>query len=188
MFGVEGEWLWTGIKGGQTASVAAAGFSQTTTLDSRMDWLAIASARAGFVVGDSCCSMARAVWRSRRSDIHTARSRTSAQTAATFAANAKAVHTGFVVGAAPSMRWAETGRPGSNTTTSGMAGQGITVTGTATFNAPPQVGTINYANLFDKMQQDLQLIKFGANYHFNRRRWWRNTDRNACGIPPNGRP
>jgi outer membrane immunogenic protein len=52
VFGVEGEWMWTGIKGTQTFTQTSTVTSLTTSLESKIDWLAIASARAGFVVGE----------------------------------------------------------------------------------------------------------------------------------------
>jgi outer membrane immunogenic protein len=64
VFGVEGEWMWTGIKGGQTFTDAFGGASQTITLETSIDWLAIA--RAGFVVGDKLLLYGKAAWRSRK--------------------------------------------------------------------------------------------------------------------------
>jgi outer membrane immunogenic protein len=50
-FGVEDEWMWTGIKGGQTVSQnLGAGTTVVSSLNTTIDWLAIASARAGFVL------------------------------------------------------------------------------------------------------------------------------------------
>ena len=48
-----------------------------------------------------------------------------------------------------------------------MAAQAFTAAGSQTVNAPPQVGSIVAFDNFSKMPQDLQLIKFGVNYHFN---------------------
>lgn len=167
VFGVEGEWLWTGIKGGQTASVAAAGFSQTTTLDTRIDWLAMASARAGFVVGDKLLLYGKGGLAIAREQHSYSTIQNVGADSATFAANAKAVHTGFVVGAGAEYALGGNWSARIEYDYIRMAGQGFTTTGTATLNAPPQVGTIDFAQSFDKMQQDLQLIKFGVNYHFN---------------------
>src|SRR5262245_18942825 len=54
VFGVEGEWRWTGLRGGRALTAPDPSFGGTTvsTLNSSIDWLAIASAIAGFVVGD----------------------------------------------------------------------------------------------------------------------------------------
>src|SRR6185369_2862867 len=54
VFGVEGEILGTGIRGSQTVTVPGAGaLSQTNNFDSKIDWLALATARAGYVVGSN---------------------------------------------------------------------------------------------------------------------------------------
>ena len=55
VFGVEGEILATGIKGNFSSSApvfGAPGAVINSTFSSKIDWLALASARAGFVVGD----------------------------------------------------------------------------------------------------------------------------------------
>ena len=53
VFGVEGEWMWTGIKGNQTAVFdLGGGVTQTLGLETNINWLAIAAARAGFVAAD----------------------------------------------------------------------------------------------------------------------------------------
>ena len=168
VFGVEGEWLWTGIKGGQTLAFASGGTSQTTTLDTRIDWLAIASARAGFVVGDKLLLYGKggvAIAQEQHSFGTT--QIIAGAGSATFAANAKAVHTGVVVGAGAEYALGGNWSARIEYDYIRMAGQGFTATGSGTINAPPQVGTFDFAQSFNKMPQDLQLIKFGVNYHFN---------------------
>jgi long-subunit fatty acid transport protein len=44
-----------------------------------------------------------------------------------------------------------------------MAQQTVAMVGTGVFNAVP----IENAQLFNKVNQDLHLVKFGVNYHFN---------------------
>ncbi len=168
VFGVEGEWLWTGIRGGQTFAFASGGTSQTTTLESRIDWLAIASARAGFVVGDKLLLYGKgglAIAQEQHS--FGATQIIAGAGSATFAANAKAVHTGVVVGAGAEYALGGNWSARIEYDYIRMAGQGFTGIGSATINAPPQVGTIDYTQSFSKMPQDLQLIKFGVNYHFS---------------------
>ena len=49
-----------------------------------------------------------------------------------------------------------------------MFGQAYTSGGTAAVTGPPPApGTIAFVQPFNKMQQDLHLVKFGVNYHFN---------------------
>ena len=52
VFGVEGEILATGIKGNLSGTIDAGAAVFNTTFTSKIDWLALATARAGFVVGD----------------------------------------------------------------------------------------------------------------------------------------
>jgi outer membrane immunogenic protein len=44
-----------------------------------------------------------------------------------------------------------------------MAQQTVATVGTGVFNAVP----LENAQLFNKVNQDLHLVKFGVNYHFN---------------------
>ncbi len=53
VFGVEGEWMWTGIKGDMTETTDfGGGLTQTTALATRINWLATAAARVGVVTAD----------------------------------------------------------------------------------------------------------------------------------------
>jgi opacity protein-like surface antigen len=50
--GVEGEWMWTGVKGSRSSSFPLFAATASNNLTTSVDWLAIASGRAGFVAGD----------------------------------------------------------------------------------------------------------------------------------------
>ncbi|SPP97086.1 outer membrane protein [Bradyrhizobium vignae] len=52
VLGVEGELMWTGIKGSQTFAFPILHGTATTSLNSRIDWLALATGRAGFAISD----------------------------------------------------------------------------------------------------------------------------------------
>jgi outer membrane immunogenic protein len=159
--------MWTGIKGGQTSTQTSFGLTQTATLETSIDWLAIASARAGFVVGDKLLLYGKgglAIAGERHAVNATL---TAAGGSASFALNAKAVHTGLVVGAGAEYALGGNWSAKIEYDYIRMAGQAFTAAGTQTFNAPPTIGTIVAFETFSKMPQDLQLIKFGVNYHFN---------------------
>jgi len=47
-----------------------------------------------------------------------------------------------------------------------MFAQSYTATGQVTLVSPALTGTIDNIEHFSKMPQDLQLVKFGVNYHF----------------------
>ena len=166
VFGVEGEWMWTGIRGGQTFA-GANGNPGSTTLETRIDWLAIASARAGFVVGDKLLLYGKG-------GVAIAEEKHSINLAATvpggtalIALNAKPVHTGVVAGAGAEYALGGNWSAKIEYDYIRMFGQAFTGTGTAFTNVPPQVGTIDFAQRFGKMSQDLHLFKFGVNYHFS---------------------
>jgi outer membrane immunogenic protein len=169
VFGVEGEWMWTGIKGGQIFTDAlGGGLSQTATLETSIDWLAIASARAGFVVGDKLLLYGKG-------GLAIAEEKQSATVAQTFpgagsqviALNAKPVHTGVVVGAGAEYALGGNWSAKIEYDYIRMFGQAFTGTGIETVNAPPTVGQVDFLQKFNKMSQDMHLIKFGVNYHFN---------------------
>lgn len=166
VFGVEGEWMWTGIKGGQAFTNAFGGSSLTATLETRIDWLAIASARAGFVVGDKLLLYGKG-------GLAIAEEKQSYTVAVTFpgaasvtALNAKPVHTGVVVGAGAEYALGGNWSAKIEYDYIRMFGQAFTGTGIETVNAPV-VGQMDNLQKFEKMSQDMHLIKFGVNYHFN---------------------
>ena len=169
VFGVEGEWMWTGIKGGQSfTDNFGFGQTQTTTLETKIDWLAIASARAGFVVGDKLLLYGKgglAIAEERHSATIT--QTIAGAGSATIAVSAKPVHTGVVAGAGAEYALGGNWSAKIEYDYIRMFGQAFTGTGTQAVNAPPTVGSIDFAQKFSKMNQDMHLIKFGVNYHFN---------------------
>ena len=168
VFGVEGDWMWTGIKGGQTFSQAFGAATITTALGTSIDWLATATARAGFVVGDKLLLYGKG-------GLAIAQERHAVNLNQTVPGigllsidlGAKAVHTGLVVGAGAEYALGGNWSAKIEYDYIRMSGQAFTAPGTQTVNAPPQVGSIDVSESFNKMPQDLQLIKFGVNYHFN---------------------
>jgi outer membrane immunogenic protein len=82
------------------------------------------------------------------------------------ALNAKPVHTGVVVGAGAEYALGGNWSAKIEYDYIRMFGQAFTGTGIETVNAPV-VGQIDDLQKFNKMSQDMHLIKFGVNYHFN---------------------
>ena len=166
VFGVEGDWTRSGIRGSQ--NIVSTGFSTGTTIpESKVNWLATAAARAGFVVGDKLLLFGKggvAIADERHSLIVTVISNPAG--AANLAGTA--VHTGVVVGAGAELAL------GGNWSIKGeydyikMLGQPLLGTGSVTgAGLVPGNGTIPFANPFGKLSQDMQLVKFGVNYHFS---------------------
>jgi outer membrane immunogenic protein len=162
VFGVEGEILGTDIKGSQTATGTIPGFSFTQTLDSKIDWLALATARAGFVVGDRLLLYGKggvAIAEEKHAVLLTRTPNLSLSLAG------KAVHTGVVLGAGGEYALAPNWSVKLEYDYVRMFAQPITTPGTGTnFGAP---GTIDADSTFNRLNQDLHLVKFGVNYHFN---------------------
>ncbi len=161
VFGVEGEWMWTGIKGGQSIVQDFGGVSAHTTID----WLAIASARVGFVAGDRLLVYGKggvAIASEKHSLTET---QTTAGVLTGIAdVTAKSVHSGAVAGVGAEYAL------GGNWSVKGeydyikMIPQNFTGVGTQTF---VPVGSLQVFQQFSKMNQDLHVFKLGVNYHFN---------------------
>jgi opacity protein-like surface antigen len=170
VFGVEGEWMWTGVKGSQTFTQSFGGLeSRTTSLESKMDWLAIASARAGFVVGERLLIYGKAgVAIAEEKHIFDEALTIVGQGTGNTRLNAKAVHTGVMGGVGAEYALGGNWSVKAEYDYIKMLGQNFTGTGVDVVNAPGIiVGSIDFNRQFGKMSQDLHLFKFGANYHFN---------------------
>ncbi|MGY4624148.1 outer membrane protein [Bradyrhizobium sp. USDA 4486] len=99
VFGVEGEWMWTGMQGSRFSAFPLFGTSATADLRTSIDWLAIASGRAGFVVGDRLLAYAKAgVAIANESHVFNGTAASGAFSMST-AAEGKTIHSGGVIGA-----------------------------------------------------------------------------------------
>jgi outer membrane immunogenic protein len=167
VFGVEGEWMRTGIKGSQTSFIdLGAGRTRTLGLESKVNWLAIAAARAGFVVGDRLLVYGKAGV-ALADERHTFTRNTSGPTGSfVFDLSAKALHTGVVAGAGAEYALGGNWSAKLEYDYIKMLAQNFTATGTQNINSPVNAGSIADFGQFG-MPQHLHLIKFGINYHFN---------------------
>ena len=169
VFGVEGEWMWTGIKGSQTATTDFGGASFTDSLESKINWLAIASARAGLVVGDRLLIYAKGgVALADEKHSHDLAQSVIGLGTVTGSASGRAVHTGIVVGAGAEYALGGNWSAKLEYDYIRMLAQNVIAIGTETANIPAvAVGTIDFAEQFTGIRQDLHLVKLGVNYHFN---------------------
>jgi opacity protein-like surface antigen len=166
VFGVEGEILATGIKGnfsGSDAAFGAPGAVVNSTFSSKIDWLALASARAGFAVGDRLMLYGKGGL-AIAEEQHTA---TATQNIPAISVNlsGKAVHTGAVVGAGGEYAFAPNWSVKAEYDYIKMFAQQVQLSGTAV--GGPFGAGIQVVNTADRITQDLHLVKFGVNYHFN---------------------
>ena len=169
VFGVEGEILKTGIKGSATVASAPGGAAQTVAYDSKIDWLALASARAGFVVGSNVLLYGKGGVAIAQ-ETHSLGMSLDLPGQGTVVSNiaAKPVHTGVIAGVGGEYALASNWSVKLEYDYIRMFQQQLVATGTANFNVVGGGGgTIGMAQGFSKLNQDLHLVKFGVNYHFN---------------------
>jgi len=161
--------MWTGINGGRTTITdTGRGTFEAIGLQSKVNWLAIAAARAGFVVGDRLLVYGK-VGVALADETHTVADNIDAGPAGSITANlrAKALHTGVVAGAGGEYALGGNWSAKIEYDYIKMLGQYFTGTGVEAVNLPPTVGSFDVFQPFSKMSQDLHIIKFGVNYHFN---------------------
>jgi len=173
VFGVEGEIMGTDVKGSQTTAIAIPAATQTLSYDSKIDWLALATARAGFVAGDRLMFYGKggiAIAQERHNFNFTTLAAPGGPPGSAIAAfPAKAVHTGIVVGAGGEYALGNNWSVKLEYDYIKMFAQQATAQGTETLNVPavPIVGTINVPVQISRISQDLHLVKVGVNYHFS---------------------
>lgn len=161
VFGVEGEILGTGIKG--STSVAQPGAPNVTiTYDSKIDWLALATARAGFAVNGNILLYSKG----GVAIAQESHSLNLVQTgpAQTLSVSGEPVHTGVVAGAGAEYAFAPNWSVKAEYNYVRMFQQAATLRGTI---AGAQFGTSVLALQANKIGQDLNIVKFGVNYHFS---------------------
>jgi opacity protein-like surface antigen len=164
VFGVEGEILATGIKDSFAWSLAAGPATLSATFTSKIDWLALASARAGFVVGDRLMIYGKGGL-AIAEEQHTAAVAQNFPAAISINYSGKAVHTGAVIGAGGEYAFAPNWSVKAEYNYIKMFAQQVQLDGTAAggpFGTGSQISAVA-----SKITQDLHLMKFGVNYHFN---------------------
>jgi opacity protein-like surface antigen len=170
VFGVEGEILGADIRGSQTQSAVAGGSNFTSTISSRIDWLALATARAGFVVGSNVLLYGKGgvAIANETHGIHGVNEQQfgAVQGTITRDLEAKAVHTGVVVGVGGEYALAPNWSVKLEYDYIRMFQQKVTAVGIDFYNAPGFTGPNGFAASYS-LNQDLHLVKVGVNYHFN---------------------
>jgi outer membrane immunogenic protein len=164
VFGVEGEILGTGIKGSQTVTFPVFGaISQTNTFESKVDWLALATARAGFVVGSNLMLYGKGGV-AIAEEVHTL-NLVQAGPTINASLSGRAIHTGVVAGAGAEYAFAPNWSVKAEYDYVRMFQQAVSLSGVASGDLFGAASTLLLP--LNKMQQDLHLVKFGVNYHFN---------------------
>jgi outer membrane immunogenic protein len=164
VFGVEGEILGTGIASNYSVTEPVAGATTATlALSSKIDWLALATARAGFVVGSNLLLYGKggvAIAEER----HTFNI-TQTGPSVDITLSSKAIHTGVVAGAGAEYAIAPNWSIKGEYDYVRMFQQKLVPSGFASGGGFGAGGEL--ALPVNKLNQDLHLVKFGVNYHFN---------------------
>jgi opacity protein-like surface antigen len=164
--GVEGEGLWSGVKGGSNfGTLAGQVFSLTHDFSSKIDWLAMATARVGFVASDRWLVYGKgglAIAHEQHKRVITQASPGIGSIVDSLSGDA--LHTGAVAGVG--VEYAFLGNWSAKLEYDYIAfrQQDVQLVGTELANIPP-VGTTGI-NQRISIRQDLHLVKFGIDYHF----------------------
>jgi outer membrane immunogenic protein len=168
VFGVEGEWMGTGIKGTDHSTLDFGGGDlQHNSLGSQTDWLAIASARAGFVVGDRLLIYGKGGVALAEEKYTYDVFEVANIGSLTGSLSGKAVRTGVVAGAGAEYALGGNWSAKIEYDYIKMSAQNITTNGTYFYNAPPTVGSLAYTQRIGGMTESMNLVKAGVNYHFS---------------------
>lgn len=165
VFGVESEWMWSGVKGSTRFSPPLlAGVTQSTDLATRMDWLSLSSVRAGFVAADRWLVYLKGGVALAQETHAVTLSAAFPFGSFTTPANGTALHTGYLAGVG--MEYAFLGNWSAKLEYNfidfrpqNVRGVGFqTATGIFVPTGIVQRNTID---------QHLHLVKLGVNYHFS---------------------
>lgn len=168
VFGIESEWMWSGVKGStRFTHPFAGGGTDTFNLTTTMDWLSLSSVRAGFVAADRWLVYVKGgVALARESHAEVEQSVFPGFGSFTNIANGTAFHTGYLAGVGVEHaflgNWSARleynfidFRPQN---VLGVGPQVTQLFGGSGSSAGSQRNTIN---------QDMHLVKFGVNYKFS---------------------
>ena len=169
VFGVESEWMWSGVKGStRFTDPLAGGGTDTFNLATAIDWLSLSSVRAGFVAADRWLIYVKGgVALARESHAQVEQLVSPGFGSFTNISNGTALHTGYLAGAG--VEYAFLGnwsakleynfidfRPQS------VLGVGPRITQAASGAFGSSVGSLR-----DTIDQNMHLVKFGLNYKFS---------------------
>jgi opacity protein-like surface antigen len=168
VLGVESEWLWARMDGGITQTQDFFGVVQRTDLASRVDWLSLNSVRIGFAGMDRWLFYVKGgVALAKES--HSIGQLQDGGLLGNITSNfsGSALHTGYLAGIGVEYAFLGNWSAKLEYNYINIRLQDVVLSGVTAFNIPPAlVGTIASSDRFT-YRQDLHLVKFGINYHFN---------------------
>ena len=168
--GAESEWLWTGIQGGsRTATAFGGGFTQAVDLSSKVDWLSLNSVRVGFVAADRWMLYGKGgVALARETHRFGFEQAVVGLGSTALDASGRALHTGLLAGVGAEYAFLGNWSARLEYNYLNFGPQDVMTTGVQAINIPPaQVGTIANLQRVSNIREEMHLVKFGINYHFN---------------------
>jgi outer membrane immunogenic protein len=167
VFGVESEWMWSGVKGGTRFTRPSGNGSQTTDLTTKMDWLSLSSVRAGFVAADRWLVYVKGgVALAREAHALGMVGVTPGFGSVTDIANGTALHTGYLVGAGVEYAFLGNWSARLEYNFIDFRPQNVLQTGPQIIQFLGGLG-VNASDQRNTIDQNLHLVKVGLNYHFN---------------------
>jgi opacity protein-like surface antigen len=166
VFGAESEWLWSGVRGSTRFTTPFSGGSQSTDLATKIDWLSLSSVRAGFVAADRWLFYFKGGVALAR-EAHAVGAIVVAPGFNSLTdANATALHTGYLAGAGVEYAFLDSWSARLEYNFVDFRSQHIVDTGFQAnqFGGGFGVGAFSQR---DTINQNIHLVKFGVNYHFN---------------------
>lgn len=171
VLGFEAEWMWANIKGDTNFVTPFGGTgTQTTALSTTIDWLAVASLRAGFVAADRWLVYGKAgLALANENHAFNAAQIIPGVGTASVSLTGNALHTGYLAGVGVEHAFAGNWSAKLEYDYIALRSQRVITAGPESLNViGGTVGTIAFVQPVN-IRQDLHLVKFGLNYHFSPR-------------------
>jgi outer membrane immunogenic protein len=168
VLGVEGEWMWSGIKGDKSETEVTGIVTSAISASTRINWLATAAMRAGVVTTDRWLNYVKAGF-AVADETHTLRFTQTAPGLGSTDLDLRGsrLHTGLLLGVGTEYAFFANWSVKAEYNYIHFVDQSAQLTGTQFVNIPPlQIGSIFNAQRVS-IGQELHLFKVGLNYHFN---------------------
>lgn len=166
--GAETEWMWTGIRGGRSDTQNFFGITQTNDIATKIDWLSLNSIRVGFVAADRWQFYFKGgiALASEKHDIGIAQVSPGVGSITTVLSGS-ALHTGYLAGVGVEHAFLGNWSAKVEYNYVTLPLQNVLTTGAANANIQPNLvgGFATFQRV--GISENLHLIKFGINYHFN---------------------
>lgn len=166
VFGVEGEWMKTGLSGGRADPSTSGPLTAILAQHTDIEWLAIASARAGFAATDRLLVYGKGGV-AIASEQHSVHLETCCLAALVLDLGTKAAHSGIALGIGAEYALAGNWSIKGEYDYIQMIPQNNSGMGVINVSTPGAASTVIKPFGFTSVAQNLKLFKLGVNYRFN---------------------